>query len=175
MRRLADGDRIRAFMKAVGHTARVEMRLYFTGGATAVLHGWRASTIDVDILMVPEPDHVFRELPEIKESLELNIELPSPRDFIPEVPGWEDRSPFIERNGNVSFHHFDPYAQALAKIERGHAQDDTDVREMLARGLVDRGKLLECFEQIEPNLHRFPAIDPASFRSAVERVCSSGV
>lgn len=122
--------------------------------------------------MVPEDEHVFRNLPNLKESLELNIELASPVDFIPEVPGWEDRSPFIQRNGKVSFHHFDPYAQALSKIERGHAKDDADVREMLERGLVDRERLLRCFEQIEPGLYKFPAIDPASFRKAVERVCS---
>lgn len=174
MRRLADAGRIRTFMKAVGRAAKKEIRLYFTGGATAVLSDWRPSTIDVDILMVPEDEHVFRELPNLKESLELNIELASPADFIPEVPGWRDRSPFIERNGRVSFHHYDPYAQALSKIERGHAQDESDVREMIVRGLVDLGKLLRCFERIEPRLHRFPAIDPASFRRAVERVCSSG-
>ncbi len=78
MRRLADADRIRAFMDAVGRAARTESRLYFTGGATAVLIGWRSSTIDVNILMVPEDDQVFRSLPELKESLELNIELASP-------------------------------------------------------------------------------------------------
>jgi len=59
--------------------------------------------------------------------------------FIPELPGWQDRSPFIERKGTVSFHHYDFYAQALAKIERGHAQDEADVDEMMRRGAVDRG------------------------------------
>jgi hypothetical protein len=174
MRRLAEADRIRSFMKAVGRAAHREVRLYFTGGATAVLNGWRASTIDVDILMIPEDERVFRELPNLKESLELNIELASPADFLPEVPGWQDRSPFIERRGTVSFYHYDPYAQALSKIERGHAQDEADVREMIVRDIVDRRELLRCFERIEPRLHRFPAIDPASFRRAVERVCSSG-
>ena len=36
-------------------------------------------------------------------------------------------------------------------------------------GLVDRSELLRHFEQIEPLLYRFPAIDPALFRRAVER------
>ncbi len=171
MRRLADAERIRAFMDAVGRAAKSEIRLYFTGGATAVLSGWRSSTIDVDILMIPEDDRVFRSLPELKESLELNIELASPADFIPEVPGWQDRSPAIDRRGKVSYHHYDFYAQALAKIERGHAQDEADVREMIRRAIIDRGSLLRHFEQIEPLLYRFPAIDPGSFRRAVERVC----
>ena len=59
------------------------------------------------------------------------------------------------------FRHFDLYAQALSKIERGHAQDEGDVREMFDRGLVDRVKLLEYFSAIEPRLYRYPAIDPA--------------
>ena len=171
MRRLADAERIRAFMDAVGRAAKKPMRLYFTGGATAVLSGWRSSTIDVDILMVPEDDRVFRALAELKESLELNIELASPADFIPEVPGWQDRSPAIERRGNVTYHHYDLYAQALAKIERGHAQDEADVQEMIRRRAIDRDRLMQFFEQIEPLLYRFPAIDPPSFRRAVVRVC----
>jgi uncharacterized nucleotidyltransferase DUF6036 len=174
MRRLADAERIRAFMDAVGRAAKREIRLYFTGGATAVLSGWRSSTIDVDILMIPEDDQVFRSLPELKESLELNIELASPADFIPEVPGWQDRSPAIERRGRVAYHHYDFYAQALAKIERGHAQDEADVQEMIGRRAIDRNRLMQHFEQIEPLLYRFPAIDPPTFRRAVERVCRPG-
>jgi hypothetical protein len=171
MRRLADVERIRAFMDAVGRAAKGEIRLYFTGGATAVLSGWRSSTIDVDILMIPEDDQVFRRLPELKESLELNIELASPADFIPEVPGWQERSPAIDRRGKVAYHHYDFYAQALAKIERGHAQDEVDVQEMLRRRIIDRNGIMRHFEQIEPLLYRFPAIDPPTFRRAVERVC----
>ena len=65
------------------------------GRATAVLYGWRESTIDVDMKMVPDLDRVFRTIPEIKERLQINIELASPDDFIPVREGWEDRSPFI--------------------------------------------------------------------------------
>lgn len=173
MRRLSDTERIRAFMEAVGQAAGKEIRLYFTGGATAVLNGWRTTTIDVDILMLPEDDRVFQEIPRLKETLEINVELASPADFIPEIPGWQDRSPFIERRGKVSFHHYDHYAQTLAKIERGHTQDEADVNEMIRRGLVDPGQLLKFFNLIEPRLYRYPAIDPASFRQAVERICSS--
>jgi hypothetical protein len=98
----------------------------------------------------------------------MNVELASPAHFIPELPGWEQRSPFIAREGKLSFHHYDLYAQALAKIERGHARDQHDVQEMLGRGLVDPQRLRELFTQIEPELYRYPALDPASFRRAVE-------
>jgi hypothetical protein len=157
-------------MDAVGRAAGNDLKLYFTGGATAVLQGWRSSTIDVDILMIPEDDCVYRSLPELKESLELNIELASPADFIPELPGWQDRSPAIDRRGRVTYHHYDLYAQALSKIERRHTQDEADVEEMFRRGLIDKKKLMELFEAIEPRLYRYPALDPATFRRAVERV-----
>ena len=155
-------------MRAVGEAAAIDGRVYFTGGATAVLHGWRASTIDVDVRIVPEQDAIFRAIPRLKEQLQLNVELASPDHFIPVKPGWEDRSPFVAREGHVSFHHFDLYAQALAKIERGHAQDAGDVREMLDRGLIERAGLLAYFEAIEPDLYRYPALDPGTFRRAVE-------
>ena len=53
MRRLAERTLIERFISALGVKAKREARLYFTGGATAVLLGWRGSTIDVDILLVP--------------------------------------------------------------------------------------------------------------------------
>jgi hypothetical protein len=155
-------------MRALGQAAGGEARVYFTGGATAVLHGWRASTVDVDLKFIPERDDIYRAIPELKERLALNVELASPADFIPVRPDWESRSPFIAREGLVSFHHFDPTAQALAKIERGHAQDVEDVRELLTRGLVTRDDLANYFEAIAPTLYRYPAVDPTSFRARVE-------
>ena len=168
MRALADTARIEKFMQALGREADRPARVYFTGGATAVLHGWRQSTIDIDVKMVPDVDRLFRAIPELKERLQINVELASPDDFIPVREGWEDRSPFIAREGLVDFHHYDLYAQALSKIERGHAQDLGDVQEMFARGLVEAGKLLEYFAAIEPRLYRYPAIDAPAFRRAVD-------
>ena len=81
------------------------------------------------------------ERPRLKEELQLNVEIASRAHFIPELPGWRDRSVLIERQGLVSFFHYDPYSQALAKIERGHAKDLTDVQELLARGLVEPKRL----------------------------------
>ena len=74
----------------------------------------------------------------------------------------------IERDGRISFHHYDPYAQVLAKIERGHRKDLLDAREMMDTGLVEASELVRLFEQIEPLLYKYPAIEPRSFRRAVE-------
>jgi hypothetical protein len=154
-------------MQALGERADTECRVYFTGGATAVLEGWRKETIDADILLVPDSDRLLQAIPDLKESLKINVEIASPAHFIPEVPGWQERSRFIERHGKVSFHHYDFYAQALAKIERGEQKDLGDVSEMVARGLVDRARAWDLFREIEPRLYRYPAIDPARFRRAV--------
>jgi hypothetical protein len=67
MRELADAERIRAFMRALGREASQPGRVLFTGGATAVLLGWRASTIDVDIKLVPDQDALLRAIPKLKE------------------------------------------------------------------------------------------------------------
>lgn len=155
-------------MRALGRHAQTEGTCYLTGGATAVLEGWRTSTIDVDIKLVPEDDALLRALPELKNELEINVELAWPGDFVPLPPGWEQRSPSIAREGKLMFRHVDLYAQALAKIERGHVQDLEDVAAMLELGLVDRERLVRLFAEIEPELFRFPAVDPPTFRAAVE-------
>lgn len=161
-------------MRGLGDAADVEARIYFTGGATAVLHGWRESTIDVDLAIEPESDALYRAIPRLKESLPINVEFAAPHDFIPALPGWRDRSPFIERYGRACFHHYDLYAQVLAKLERRHAQDLDDVRALVARGLVEVTALVAHFRSIEPHLYRFPAIDPPSFRRAVEDLAAGG-
>jgi hypothetical protein len=155
-------------MDAFGRAARGEVRIYLVGGATAVLLGWRQATIDVDLVMRPEEDALLRAVPALKEELQINVELASPADFIPVPPGWEDRGTFITRVGRATFLHFDLYAQALAKVERGHRQDLLDVSEMLSRGLIERPRALEYFERIEPYLYRYPALDPGTFRRAVD-------
>ncbi len=172
MRERVDRARLRAFMRALSEATRLPLQVYLVGGATAVLEGWRDSTIDVDLRFGDDSDAILRAIPAIKERLNLNIELASPADFIPVKVGWEERSPFVSQEGTVTFRHFDLYAQALAKIERDHETDRTDVAALVDRGLVDRAQLLDYFNAIEPDLYRFPAVDPASFRRAVEDVTS---
>lgn len=174
MRELADAKRVQAFMRKLGAESKNPARVYFTGGATAVLLGWRPTTIDLDVCIEGEEDPLLRCIPRLKEELRINVELASPPDFIPELPGWRERSIFVTREGKVDFFHFDPYSQALAKIERGHSLDRKDVREMIGRGLVDPEKLGGLFQQIEPELFRYPAIDPKSFRRAVEKTLGKG-
>ncbi len=164
MRPPVDESSIRELARELGRVARAPVEIYLTGGSTAVLEGWREATIDVDLRFEPEADELLRALPALKERLGVNVELASPPDFIPELPGWRERSPFVLREGSVTVRHFDLYSQALSKIERGFEQDLSDVREMLDGGFVEPARLRELYEAIEPELYRYPAIDPPAFR-----------
>ena len=161
------------FMTALGERVLGPGRIYLVGGATAVLHGWREATIDVDLKPDPEPAGLFEAIARLKDELDLNVELASPDHFIPAIPGWQERSLFIARHGQVEFFHYDPYGQALAKLQRGHDRDLLDVQWFTRSGLVRRDRLRECFELIEPQLLRYPAVDAASFRAAVMQFCES--
>lgn len=168
MRRLADAERIDKLLRALGREARADTRLYLVGGATMVLHGLRGTTVDVDLRIEPERDELLRAIARLKEELELNVELAAPSDFVPVPDGWQDRGRYVRRDGRLTTYHYDLYAQALAKVERGHAQDREDVQAMLGAGLIDREEAMRAFERIEPELYRYPAIDPATFRRAAE-------
>lgn len=75
------------------------------------------------------------------------------------------------RHGLVSFFHYDPYGQVLSKVQRGHDRDLRDARSFVRAGLIDVRRLRNAFEEIEPLLIRYPAIDAASFRAAVMEFC----
>jgi hypothetical protein len=170
VREIADRARIEAFLEALAREATQETDVFVVGGTSAVLAGWREATIDIDLVMRPESDAMLRAIPALKERLHLNVELAAPDQFIPVPPGWESRSPVIKRIGRVTIRHYDLCAQALAKLERGHTRDIADVRAMLDRDLVRAADLGRMFAQIEPELYRYPAIDPPSFRRAVEEI-----
>ena len=170
MREPVTAKNLQAFMEALADASETPSRVFLVGGASAVLLGWRTSTIDIDLKIIPESDEILRSLPQLKERLHVNIELASPDDFIPELPGWQERSRFIRQEGKLSFYHYDFYAQALAKIERGHEIDLRDVDQLIRSGLVEPNRLLELFSQIEDQIYRYPALNRTSFRRAVERV-----
>jgi hypothetical protein len=170
MRELATADRIRRFLAALGRATNQPATLYLTGGATAVLYGWRDSTVDVDVKLVPENDELFRAVRDLKDELEINVELASPDLFIPVTDDWPAASRFETSEGGLTVRHFDLRAQAVAKVERAHTRDLADVRAMLDRDLVTREQLRSYFEQIRPALYRFPAIDERALGERLLRV-----
>lgn len=162
-------------MRELGRAVHSAGRVYFTGGVSAVLLGWREMTIDVDLKADPEPAGFFECLPLLKDSLDLNIELASPDQFVPAMPGWQERSKYIAQHGLLTFCHYDFYGQALSKIERDHPRDRHDVACMMNEGHVRRGRLKELFLEVEPQLIRYPAIDADTLKQRVLDVCKEAV
>ena len=172
MRDAADAERIARLARELGWVVAPGTRMYLTGGATAVLEGWRDSTVDVDVRFEPDSDDALSRIRDLKEELSLNVELASPLDFLPPLPAWQERSRFRFREGNLEVFDFDPYSQALSKLQRGFELDLGDVESMVQSDQVEPERLLELFESIEGELFRFPAVDPSSLRAAVESMVS---
>jgi hypothetical protein len=170
MRASTNAGKVRRLMRELGRVVRSPGRVYFTGGASAVLLGWRETTLDIDLKPDPEPLGFFEALPKLKNAIDINIELASPDDFVPALPGWKERSVFIEREGGLEFYHYDFYGQALSKVERWHVRDQSDVARMLGDGLVERKTLWELFCAIESKLIRYPAVHAPKLRARVVEI-----
>jgi hypothetical protein len=168
MRRRITVQTLKQFMQKLASAARSPGKVYFTGGATALLLGFREQTIDIDLKLDPEPEGAFEAIASLKNNLDLNVELASPADFIPAAADWRERSRHIASIGKLEYFHFDFSMQALSKLERGHAQDLEDVASLVRGGYVTADELSRRFAQIEPELLRYPAIDPRQFQQKLE-------
>src|SRR5881396_1800352 len=164
MRRRVTVEALHQFMRELAAAARSPGKVYFTGGATALLLGFREQTIDIDLKLEPEPEGAFEAIALLKNTLDLNVELASPDDFIPPGPDWRERSRHIASIGRLEFFHYDFALQALAKLERGHNQDLQDVASLVRGEYVSLDDLRKRFAEIEPQLLRYPAVDPQQFK-----------
>ena len=72
MRPPVDAEKIRALAAGFARVCDQPVCLYLTGGATAVLEGWREATVDVDIRFEPDLDQLFRAIPAVKEELQIS-------------------------------------------------------------------------------------------------------
>jgi hypothetical protein len=173
MRRKLTRASLEALMDRLARDARKgrHYRVFLVGGGTAILQGWRESTIDADLYA--EHDEIFRDIQQIKEQLEINVEFARPEDFVPPLAGSGDRHVFIRSIGNVGFYHYDPYAQVLSKIVRGFARDLDDARAFLAGGMVDAETFRALVYGIpEATYAKYPALSAAAVREAVDAFLS---
>lgn len=51
--------------------------------------------------------------------------------------------------------------------------DINDVAAMIGSELVDGHRLQELYDEVEPQMHRYPAIDAGAFRESVRRALSA--
>lgn len=156
-------EKLLELLKRLGASAKNPGACFITGGSSALLVGWRETTIVVDLKFDPEPAGVFEAIPALKRALHINVELACPSDFLPPLDQWRERSRFIDKFGQLEVFHYDFISQALSKLERGHAKDLLDVTEMVRRKLVTPEALLVQAEAIRPGLIRYPGVDEDSF------------
>jgi len=144
-----------------------KFRVFFVGGGTAVLEGWRDSTIDADLCS--DRDEIFRDIQGIKERLRLNIEFARPEDFVPPLAGSDDRHVFVESLGRVAFFHYDPYSQLLSKVVRGFRRDLQDARSFVESGMVDPERFRSLVKAIPAAAYsKYPALSKQAVLEAME-------
>lgn len=147
--------RLEQFLQRLGRSFRGQGRLYLVGGTQMVQAGFRTQTQDIDytVQLDSGDDQAFiRAVRALIRDLHISVEQAGPGDFIPLPRGWEERSRFIGRYGDLEVFAFDPIATALAKIERGSNQDIGDVLMLLTAGRLTLEQLSEAFEEIIPRL-----------------------
>lgn len=150
-----DRSRIDLFLRELGRRFRHPARLYLVGGTTLVYESLRGATLDVDFAVEVDPAYhgdFMRTISVLKDQLPINAEEASPAGFIPLPTGWQGRSPFVGRYGQVEVFHFDPVSTALSKLARGFEEDLRDVQLLLSRGLVARLDLQEGWASIAGRL-----------------------
>ena len=161
-------DRLRALMHELARIAprRSSFRVYLVGGATAVCAGWRPSSIDADLFS--EQEEIFHDIQGIKERLNLNVEFARPEHFVPALRGSAQRHVFIETIDNVSFYHYDPYAQILSKLVRGFQRDLDDAHHFIQSGMVDVQELQSLVEDISESAYsKYPNLSRSAVLEAV--------
>ena len=130
--------------------------------------------MDVDLKLDPEPPGIFQAIARLKNELDLNVELAAPDQFLPPLDGWEERSRFIARHGEVDFYHYDLTSQALAKLARAYDRDLADVRAMLERQLVSPEEIRRGFDAMRERLIRYPALDAGAFERRMRQFLEGG-
>jgi hypothetical protein len=169
MREQLTRERLVLLMKELARSAprRGAYRVCLVGGGTAVYLGWRRSSIDVDLFS--DEQRVFRDIQELKERLNLNIEFARPEDFVPPLKGSADRHVFIDTIGSITFFHYDPYAQLLSKVVRGFERDLGDAREFVRSGMVDPARFRSLVAAIPDSAYaRYPSLSRGGVERAVE-------
>ncbi|HEY5565612.1 MAG TPA: DUF6036 family nucleotidyltransferase [Gammaproteobacteria bacterium] len=174
MRNRLTRESLHTLMRELARSAKPKRsyRIYLVGGGTAVLEGWRESSIDADLYA--KQDDIFRDVQDIKERLNLNIEFARPEDFVPPLEGSESRHVLIETVDRVSFYHYDPYAQLLSKVVRGFARDLADAKAFVRSGMVDPRRFKTLVQGIPDSAYsKYPRLSPAAVRAAVDDFLSS--
>ena len=157
----ADADRahIERLLEAPGRRVRNPHTVHLVDGTSAVLVGWRDSTRDIDVRPEPDSDQLLEALSELKDQLDVNIELASPLDYLPDLPGWPDRSPYQGRYGQIDVR------TSTSACRRWRSSSGASIRTWSTseprstRGLASADELESGWRQMQDRLFRFPSVN----------------
>lgn len=167
MRPDVDKGRIEHFLKQLGRSFHKSGRLYLVGGAAMVHAGVRTgATEDIDIeVHADDEDSLLEAIRTLKNTLNLNVELASPADFIPLPDQWEMNARYTGRYGSLDVFYFDFYSIALSKIHHGTSRDIHDVKLLLQHQFITLQELDQAYHNILPRVGKRPylKLDPEKF------------
>jgi hypothetical protein len=166
LRQPVDRSAIEQFLRQLGSEVRRPGRVYLVGGTTMVYEGYRARTLDIDLIVeADDPGPLIAAIRRLKDALGVNVEFASPGDFIPLPGGWRERSIWVGRFGDLDVFHFDLYSVALSKIERGTERDFADVLVLLQDGRLEWDRLDAAFGEVLPRIatEGLGSMDPQVF------------
>ena len=166
---------MKTFMFRLGATAPAEGRAYLSGAGSLYVFGLPSSSRVVGLSFVPDQAGLREEAAAIAAEAGLLVSFRAPDQDFPVARGWEDRSPLIDREERLSFHHFDPVAQALARLGRDGEDGFAVAREMIAAGEIAAVDLRVGLTLIEADLVRYPAIAAAELGRRVEELCADPI
>ncbi|MBN2547937.1 MAG: hypothetical protein JXB15_02170 [Anaerolineales bacterium] len=135
------------FLSELGKHVSSPTRLLLLGGSALNLLGNPRPTLDIDYLGDDLNKTDFQlTIDQIAAQHRLYVEAIPFYHFIPIPEDSDRRHIFYKRFGQLDVYIFDPYAIALAKIDRGFDTDIDDVLFLVRQSLVDILRLRKMLE-----------------------------
>lgn len=131
---------------------RSPIRLYLVGGSVLVDLGLRQQTLDIDYVATAEDPRALaeleRQLPKLKDQLDVNVEPADPGDFMPVPRSALERSRYIRSYGPVAVYHYHYPTLVLAKAARSAERDLADIELLLREGVVHWSAVEDAWDQV---------------------------
>lgn len=132
-----DNQDVYSILKLFGEQVPPESKITLLGGSALILLGNSRETIDIDFIGDDvNPSELHRHIIQIAKENKILLDVVPIEHFIPLPEDSEKRIISVGEFGNLSVFIADPYSIALSKIDRGLANDYTDIEFLLAKGHI---------------------------------------